>query len=224
MTQTRPHPTTILSRTFGRGGRAPSRSRPRFNVPFDWRRALSLYRRLLAGDLSVMREVSRTEADTAPALAVLVVGTLAAGLGAWIWFMLDSGLVGHSAVRVFALGSLGALVGWAIWLAVAWRALQSIFALQVDLHELGRAFALVGGFAVWQFFMLAGPISFAIGLIVMVASVLLAVAAVRAAAPGADNRAAVISVGIGFSAHALVLSLLADLAGVGSGLFVHAIG
>ena len=45
-----------------------------------------------------------------------------------------------------------------------------------------------------------------------------------AAAPEADERAAVISVGIGFGVYALLLSLVADLTGVGSGVFVHALG
>ncbi len=195
-----------------------------FDTSFDWRRALSLYRRLLAGDLGVMREVSRAESDTAPALAVLLVGVLAAGLGSWIWAVLDSGVVGHSAVRVLALGSLASVAGWSVWLVVIRHALRSIFAIQVELRDLARPLALVGGFAVWQFFMLAGPVSFAVGLVVVLASVLLAVIAVRAAVPEADDRAAVISVGVGFGVYALALSMLADLAGVGAGLFVHAIG
>ncbi len=223
----------MLSRTFGRGTRAPgphpasrtaSHYLPSFAAPFDWRRALSLHRRLLSGELSVLREVSANESDTTPSLVVLLVGVLAAGLGAWLWMVLDTGVIGHSAIRVLLLGSIASLAGWGLWLAVSWHALKAVFQISVGWRDLVRPFALVGGFMVWQFFMIAGPASFAVGLIVTIASVLLTVIAVRAAVPKADDRAAVISVGIGFSVYALVLSLLADLAGVGSGLFVHAIG
>ena len=149
---------------------------------------------------------------------------LASGLGSWLWLMLDSGAVGHSALRVLLLGSLASVAAWGLWLGVTWQALRSIFQIQVERRDLMRPLALVGGFAVWQFFMLVGPASFAVGLVVMIASVMLTVLAVRAAAPEADDRAAVISVGIGFGVYALALALLADLTGVGSGLFVHAIG
>ena len=225
MTQTRPQPTAWTSRPFGSGARLP---RPSLSVQldatFDWRRTLSLYRRLLAGDLSAIREVSRSESDTMPALAIMLVGVLAASLGAWLWFMLETGVVGHSALRVLLLGSLASVAAWGLWLVATHYALRSIFQIDIPLRALMRSMALVGGFAVGQFFMLAGPASFAVGLVVMIAGVLLAVIAVRAAAPQADDRAAVISVGIGFGLYALALSLLADLTGVGSGLFVYAIG
>ena len=225
--QIRSHPAVPLAQSLMRGARPSLPNRlPALAARFDWRRALSLYRRLLAGDLSVIGEVSRTETDTKPALAVLLVGVLIASLGAWLWVVIDTGggAIGAPALRVLLLGSLTSLGAWALWLGLTWYALRSIFEITVDIGPLMRSMALVGGFAVWQFFMLAGPASFAVGLITTFALVLLSVVAVRAAAGAADDRAAIISVGIGFSVYALTLSLLADLAGVGSGLFVHAIG
>ena len=225
--QFRSHPAAPLAQTLARGVRSPlSRRLPAFDTPFDWRRALSLHRRLLAGDLGVIGEVSRTETDTKPSLAVLLLGVLVASLGAWLWVVIDTGggAVGEAGLRVLLLGSLAAVGAWALWLTPTWYALRSIFEVAVELGPLMRSMALVGGFAVWQFFLLAGPASFAIGLIATFALVLLSVVAVRAAAPAADDRAAIISVGIGFGVYALALSLLAELTGVGSGLFVHAIG
>ena len=127
-------------------------------------------------------------------------------------------------MNVLLLGSIASLGAWALWLGLTWHALRSIFQVEVGWRDLMRTMSLVGGFAVWQFFLLAGPASFAVGLIATIAGVLLAVLAVRAAAPQADDRAAIISVGVGFGVYALVLSLAADLLGIGSGLFVHAIG
>ena len=227
MTQTRPHPAAMLSRSFGRGTRVPlSQYLPNFDAPFDWRRSLSLHRRLLAGDLSVMREVSENESDTLPSLVVMLIGVLAASLGAWLWVVIDTrgAMLGDQAMKVLVLGSVVSIFGWALWVALTWRALHSIFEVSVPITALMRSLAIVGGFAVWQFFMLAGPASFAVGLLVTIAGILLSVVAVRAAAPDADDRAAVISVGIGFGAYALALSLVADLTGVGSGVFVHALG
>ena len=232
MTQTRPHPAALLSRTFGRGAPIPS-TRPwsgrRWSTSLDGatvRRAIALYRRLLGGDLSALREVSRSESDTTPALIVMLIGVLGASLGGWLWMTLDgaSASLGQSALRVLLLGSLASVAAWCCWLGVAWYSLRSIFQVTVELRGLMRPLALASGFAIWQFFMLAGPASFAVGLIATVAGVLLAVIAVRAAAPEANDRAAVISAGIGFGVYALALSLLADLTGVGSGIFVHAIG
>ena len=225
--QFRTHPAGALTRTLGRGARLPaSRYLAVFDAPFDWRRALSLQRRLLAGELGVIGEVSRNESDTKPALAMLLLGVLAASLGAWLWMVIDSrgASVADPALKVLFLGGVASLSAWALWLGVTWYALKSIFQIEVDLRDLVRSMALVGGFAVWQVFMLAGPASFAVGLITSIAGVLLTVLAVRAAAPEADDRAAFVSVGIGFGVYALALSLLADLVGVGSGVFVHAIG
>ncbi len=210
---------------MGRGGRSQvSRYLDTLAAPFDWRRAFSLHRRLLAGDLGVIAEVSRNESDTRPALVVLTLGVLVASLGAWLWVVIESGgqSITGPAIHVLLLGSFVSLIAWGIWLGLTWHALRSIFTVNVDLPTLMRPMALVGGFAVWQFFMLAGPASFALGLIVTIVGVLLTILAVRAAAPEADDRAAITSVGIGFGVYALMLSLLADLAGVASGLFVHA--
>ena len=169
--------------------------------------------------------MTRNESDTRPTLVVLVFGVLFASVGGWLWLVIDTGgaAVANPALKVLLLGSLVSLGGWALWLAITWQALRAIFEVNVDVRALMRSMALVGGFAGWQVFMFVGPASFAVGLIVTIASVMLTVLAVRAAAPDADDRAAIVSVGIGFGIYALALSLLADLAGVGSGLFVHAI-
>ncbi len=225
--QIRPYPAATLTRNLGRGARLPSTQLLRqFGASIDSRRAISLLRRLLSGDLRVIGEVARDESDARPAFAVFALGLLSASLGAWLWLVLNTGGadIGGAALRVLLFGSLAALAAWTLWLGVSWHALRSIFAVEADLPTQARTMALVGGFAVWQVCLFAGPASFAVGLITTIAGVLLAVLAVRAAAPEADDRAAVISVGLGFGVYALALSLLADLVGVGAGVFVHAIG
>lgn len=227
MIQIRPQPSGALARTLHRGTRTPIASYvERLQAPLDWRRTLSLFRRLLSGDLSVLRDAARLESDTAPALAVMALGVLVAGLGAWLWMVIDNrgALIGDTALHVLFLGSVATMGIWAVWVGLTWHALRSIFQLNAQFLPLMRALAVAAGFAVWQFFMVAGPISFAVALVTTMAGFLLSVLAVRAAVPEADDRAAVISVGIGFAVYALALSLLADVTGVGSGLFAHALG
>ena len=174
----------------------------------------------------MLRDAARTESDNGPAAMVLVLGVLAASLGAWLWLVIESrgAVVGDSALRVLLLGSFASLVAWGLWTVLTWRALRVVFQVKVELRALSRSMAVAGGFLVWQFFMIAGPAGFAVGLVTTLAALLLAILAVRVAAPDADDRAAVISVGMGFAIYALALSMLADLAGVGSGIFVHALG
>ena len=192
----------------------------------DWRRTFQLWRRLLSGDLSVLGETARVEADTRPALAVLLIGMLAAGIGSWLWLVVDAGGlgIGAAALQVLLFGTLATLGAWSLWLGVTWYALRSIFEISAEPRALLRTMALSGGFVAWQFFMLAGPASFAIGLISTIGVVLLTVLAVRAATPPADDRAAIVSVAVGFGVYAFILSIIADVAGVGTGFFVHAIG
>lgn len=226
MAQLSSHPDTIPSRPY-----EPPRGGSRFAgvrdlwAGLDWRRTYQLYRRLLSGDLSVMREVSIRESDNTPTLIVLVLGILAASLGSWLFVLIDTraAAIGGSALDVLLIGSIATLGAWGIWIGVSWHALRSLFATEVAPRALMRAFAVSGGFAVWQFWLFAGPVSFAVGLVGTLASVVLAFIALRAAAPEADDRAALGSVGIGFAAYALTLSIVAQLAGVGSGIFVHAL-
>ncbi len=227
MIQIRPQTSGAIARTLHRGTRTPiTNYLGRVDAPFDWRRVLSLHRRLLSGDLSVLRDAARTETDTVPALVVMALGLLIASLGAWLWIVVDTrgALVGEPALKVLFLGTIASLAAWGVWVGLTWHALRSIFQVDVEFLPLTRALAVAAGFAVWQFFMIAGPISIAVALVTTLAGFVLSVLAVRAAVADADDRAAVISVGIGFAAYALVLSLIADVAGVGSGIFAHALG
>lgn len=192
---------------------------------FDWRRAFQLYRRLLTGDLSVMREVALRPADNAASLIIMLLGLLSTGVGGWLYVVIDSrgAEIAGPALNVLLLGSIAFFGAMAIWISVSWHALRSLFDVSVDPMSLMRAFAVSGGFAIWQFWLFAGPVSFAVGLVGTLVSVVFAVIALRAAAPEADDRAALISVGIGFAAYALTMSIIAHLAGVGSGIFVHAL-
>ena len=127
MIQIRTQAGAAATRPFGRAGWRPAgRAFPAFNLQFDWRRTLHLERRLLSGDLTVIGEVSRRESDHAPTLAALLLGVLAAGLGAWLWMLIDSGSIAGPALRVLLLGSVASIAAWGLWLVVTRHALGSI--------------------------------------------------------------------------------------------------
>ena len=192
-------------------------------VGFDWRRSLSLLRRMLAGDLRVLRDVADRVDDLRQLIPIVLLGSFAAALGAWLWLAVDAPQVdlGAAALRVLLFGSIAAAAGWALWTGATWWALRRIFGVRIDFARLARPLALCAGFGLWQVFLLAGPLSFAIGLVITFAWLVLAAVAVRAAS-GVDDREAIISVGVGFAVYALPMSLLAGLAGIAPGIFVHA--
>lgn len=191
---------------------------------FDWGRAFSLHRRLLAGDLRTFRETANTETDGAPTLAAMALATLAAALGAWLWLVFtgEGVSVGHAAGRIIGLGLVCAIAAWAASLAATWWTIQRLFDVRVELRRLARPLALAAGLGVWQVLLFVPGISFAVGILGLTAWFLLSVVAVRAAAPDLDERGSVVSVGIGFSLYILLLTLAANVAGIAPGVFVHA--
>lgn len=188
------------------------------------RRSMQLLRRLLRGELEVLREVAGSAADTRAALLLVPLTALAAGLGAWFWMALaaDGASVGGGALRLVALGGLAGVAAWALSAGASWWALRRICDVRIEFLRLARPLALAGAVGIAQLALLFVPISFAIGLAVVAAWFLMSAAAVRAAAPGLDDRSTYIAVGAGFGVWAIFLSILASAAGVAPGLFVHA--
>ncbi len=223
-TPARPTVTPLAPRSTPRRPSALGASLRNLVGVFDWGRTFSLHRRLLTGDLRVLREVTDTETDSAPTLAVMGMAALAAALGAWLWLVFTGEGVsaGHAAGRVIGLGLVCSVAAWAASVAATWWAMQRLFDLRVELRRLSRPLALAAGFGVWQLLLFVPGVSFAIGILALIAWLFLSVVAARAAAPSLDDRSAVISVGIGFGVYVVLLTLTANLFGIAPGAFVHA--
>ena len=217
MSRTTPHPFSFSSTRPPAGG---ATSRAAAHV----RRSFELLSHLLRGELDVLPDLARTAADTRAALLLVPLAALAAGLGAWFWLALavDGAQIGAAAIRLVVLGSVAAVVAWALSVAVSWWALYRICELRVDILRLARPLALAGVVGVAQLALLIVPISFAVGLVTVIAWFLISILAVRAASPGIDDRSALIAVGLGVAAWALFLSILASTTGVAPGIFIHA--
>lgn len=205
-------------------GGAAGAFRARSGALTHLRRSMQLLRRLLRGELEALRDVADNPADTRAALLLVPITALAAGLGAWFWLALaaDGASIGGGALRLVALGGIAGVAAWALSVGASWWALRRICDVRVEFLRLARPLALAGAIGIAQLALLFVPISFAIGLAVVVAWFLISVIAVRAAAPGLDDRSTFIAVGAGFGVWAVFLSILASATGVAPGLFVHA--
>ena len=184
---------------------------------------MQLLRRLLRGELEALRELADSPADTRAALLLVPITALAAGLGAWFWMALaaDGASIGGGAVRLVVLGAVAGIAAWALSAGASWWALRRICDVRLEFFRLARPLALAGAAGIAQLALLFVPISFAVGLATVVAWFLTSVVAVRAAAPGIDDRSTFIAVGAGFGVWAVFLSILASVAGVAPGVFVH---
>lgn len=224
MSRTAPHPFSSSPSAHSAIGAAVDAVGSPSGALTHLRRSMQLLRRLLRGELDVLREVAGSAADTRAALLLVPLTALAAGLGAWFWMALaaDGASVGGGALRLVALGGVAGVAAWALSAGASWWALRRICDVRIEFLRLARPLALAGAVGIAQLALLFVPISFAIGLAVVAAWFLMSAAAVRAAAPGLDDRSTYIAVGAGFGVWAVFLSILASAAGVAPGLFVHA--
>ena len=219
MSHTAPHPFSSTAPQSARGAAASSSAGALNHL----RRSMRLLRRLLRGELEALREVADSPADTRAALLLVPLTALAAGLGAWFWMALaaDGASIGGGAVRLVVLGAVAGIAAWALSAGASWWALRRICDVRLEFFRLARPLALAGAAGIAQLALLFVPISFAVGLATVVAWFLTSVVAVRAAAPGIDDRSTFIAVGAGFGVWAVFLSILASVAGVAPGVFVH---
>lgn len=179
-------------------------------------------RRVLSFDESVYSEIAASEDRVTP-LVVLVISTLLAAIGGWLWLVLE--FDGLSTSRIFVrellLGSVFTVALWAAWVYLASLYLRMRFAVEVPLATLAGTMGYAA--APWglTLLMLIPGLSFGIGLIALAAWAFASREALRAAA-AIDARQATGATLAGFAPLVLILGLLADQAGMAPGVFVHA--
>ena len=179
--------------------------------------------RLFQLDTSVFDEVKDDPAQTLPAIVMVVVATLLAALGGWLWLIIEfDGLsTGRIIVRELVLGSLFAIGLWVAWVALVKVLLEGLFSVNVGLMPLVRTMGLAAAPGALALAMLIPVLSFGLALAALVAWFALSSYAVQSAAPDATPKQAVVANLGGFLVFALVLAILADIAGMAPGVFVH---
>lgn len=182
--------------------------------------------RLARLDTTVFDEVRDDQRELIPAFVIVAVSALLAGLGVWLWlmFVTPSGLsVDHGKVllKVFVLGTIFAVVLWAVWAAVTYVALVQFYREQADLQALLRTM----GYASFPFglsiLMFIPGLSFGIALAAVVLWVVMTIYAVQASTTAGSDRVIMATL-IGFAVFAIVMALIARESGLTTGIFINA--
>lgn len=179
--------------------------------------------RLARLDTTVFDEVRDAQSQTIPAVVVVVVAIVLSALGGWLWLAIEfDGLdTGRVLLRELVLGSVFALALWAVWVLVTQVVLLNMFNVEADRMALLRCMGFAAAPAALMLLILIPSLSFGIGLIALMAWFVLTNYAVQAAAPNAGANQVVMANMAGFAVFAIVLSILADTAGMAPGVFVH---
>lgn len=184
---------------------------------------LSRVRRLLKLDTTVFDEVRDDSSQTVPALLVLVVATLLAALGGWLWLIIEfDGLdTGKIIIREFLIGSIFSLLAWGLWMLASGLILTKRYGHTVDRHTLLRTAGFAAAPLALTIFMLIPEISLGVGLFALVAWFLLTNYAMQAAVRSAAPKQIALANVAGFAVFAIVLAVLASGEGLAPGVFTH---
>ncbi|MXY79504.1 MAG: hypothetical protein F4Y94_07430 [Chloroflexi bacterium] len=181
-------------------------------------------RRLAELDTAVFREV-RDDAGQTLAAALVVVGSLLlAALGGWLWLIVEvDGLsTGRILAREVALGLLCGAILWGVWVMSTHLMLRYVFGRETTALSLVRTMGHAAFPAAGAAFMIVPALGFAVGMLSVLAWFASSNAAIEAAAPGATRREALVANLAGFALFVVLMSVLADAAGIAPGFFVHA--
>ena len=208
-----------------RRARLPGRSDDsRADQIIDPRLILSRVQRLARLDPAVFREVRDDPSQTLGAGLVVLASLLLAALGGWLWLIVESeGLsTGRILVREVALGLIFGMAVWGVWVIGVHVMLQSVFGRRAPGTRLLRTMGY-GAFPVaGAVFMVVPALGFAVGLLTVLAWFASSNAAIEASAPEASRREVLVANLVGFSLFVVVMSVLADAAGIAPGFFVRA--
>ncbi len=184
---------------------------------------LARIRRLARLDTTVFDEVRDDTSQTAPAILVVVVATLLAALGGWLWLIIEfDGLdTGKIILKEFILGSIFAILLWGAWILLSGFLLTKHYGRTVDRHALLRTAGFAAAPLALTILMLIPEISLGIGLLALVSWFLLTNYAMQAAVPDAAPKEIALANAAGFGLFAIVLAVLASNLGWAPGIFAH---
>jgi hypothetical protein len=185
--------------------------------------------RLARLDLTVFDDVKDEAAATAPALAVMVVASFAAGLGSWLWwavqdFPLVSDKNGEAFFKTFILGGILQAALWFVWVYIAAMLLSRVFGAGADLNRMMRTMGLAFAPMIITILMIVDILAVPFAVIAVGTTLLLSNSAMQAASD-AEPQQVIVSNLAGFAVFAIVLGILANVAqiyeigGISPGIF-----
>jgi len=177
---------------------------PRLDLAILTDRLLRLFRL----DTSVFEEVRRDPMATIPAVFVVAVSTVLAGVGGWLWWVVqDFGDNGKVFVHSVILGSVFSVALWIVWLLVAWVILTQVFREEADWQQMLRTMGMAAAPLALSAALFIPGIDVGVGLASVALFFGLTTIAIQAVTPANPARVLVANLG-GFAVWAIVLGLL----------------
>lgn len=176
----------------------------------DTREVAAWLRRLAYLDTTVFDEVRSIPTATIPGVAVVAAATFIAGLGGWLWWMLqDFGRSGDVFLHSTVIGSLIAVALWGLWLALVYVMITQVFRERAYVEQLMRVMGLAAAPLALMGLMFIPGLSLGIGITALALTFGLTSIAISSAstANGAQVLAANL---VGFFVWAAALTLLAS--------------
>ncbi len=171
--------------------------------------------RLLRLDFNVFREIEAQPSATTAAVAVVLVASLLAGIGSWLWAVQNDGPSGEVFLKSLALGAVIQTLVWLLWVYLAYQVLTRHYRLRLEFADLARlmgfAFAPVG----LSVLMALTGMAIAFGLIAFAMAVLFTNISIQYAG-NLDVHEATMANITGFAAFVLVMGIFANIAKVGA--------
>ena len=132
----------------------------------DLQLVISWLRRLARLDARVFEDVRSNPGATLPGALIVLLATLIAGLGGWLWWMLrDFGNAGDIFLHSVIIGSLIAVALWGLaWLGVVYVMLTQIYRERAYVEQLLRVMGLATAPLALMGLMFIPGISMAVGL------------------------------------------------------------
>lgn len=165
-------------------------------------------RRLATLDTTVFDEVRTDANSTIPAMVVAVVSMFLFGLGGWLWWTFNGPDFEGSDIFVksFLVGSILALVLWAVAVGITYVVLTQLFRARADINELVRVMGFATAPLALGVLLFIPVLDFGIGLTVLMLFFGTTVLAVQSATDAPGGRV-LVAVGAGFAVWAIVLAL-----------------
>lgn len=169
-------------------------------------------RRLIVDlDTRVFDEVRTNPTATIPGFLVASLAIFIAGLGGWLWWVVqDFGQSGDILVNSALIGSLLAIVLWVLWLLVVYVTLTTIFRERAYVEQLLRVMGLAASPLALMGFMFIPYVSLAIGLASLALTFGLTNIAIRSVTTANPARVLIANL-LGFSLWCVALTLLSHV-------------
>ena len=157
-------------------------------------------------DVATYEEVEADQTATGQAMAVVLLGAVAAGIGA----------IGDAGIGGIVMATIGALVGWVLWAAVVWLVGTKILpepGTSADIGELLRTLGFASSPGVLRVAGIIPVIGVVVNLVVALWMLVAMVIAVRQALDYTSTGRAVVVCLIGFVINVVVMAAVAVLFG-----------